>query len=223
MDAARRAGVAESALAIMQDELVVLRAEAQQAKPIAAQLKGAERRHADAMAKYAAHRARAEEQAAHLEKLRNEIAEHKDAEAKVQERVDVAHAELEVLRRQVLLGSSAGAPDARGDPLAAMPASWRAVIEASSEKDTLIAEFVKTLPSGDGGAAPQPAQRSPAPSGIMAEDVDVVFMQDLLMGGADGQEGDANFVREFKERMAKRTPDQIQAAVVAAAKRRKSG
>ena len=102
VDAARKAKFSDDIIAVLQAELDGKRAALQAGKPLVAQLKTAERRHAEAVAKLAAHKEKTSVLQKSIDDAKNALAEHKDAANNLQTKVDKARDEVDELRQQSL-------------------------------------------------------------------------------------------------------------------------
>jgi hypothetical protein len=228
LDAAKKAGSGEAAIALLSADLEATRAEFQAAKPVTTQLKQAEARHTAAVKELYSHR---EKVAAHKKIVEEAVAATAALEAlepTVQARIKEAMDTVDELRRQVAQGAAEDGVTRDEDPFAGMPKAWRLFLEARPDKSELLAGFAATAPLRTPPPASQPAPQEAAEGSANAaagsQDMEAEFdlpafltefVGDELADGLDPLAADA--IKQCKLHMAKR-PDECRAAL---AKRRR--
>lgn len=123
----------------MQANLEKQRAAYHASKPLDAQVKATERRLQDAKDKLFAHKAKAATLEDAAEKAKKALDEHMAATPKLEEKVAKAREEWETVRCKAL--EEGPIADEHADPMASLPASWRAVIAQSPQREDLVGQF----------------------------------------------------------------------------------
>ena len=164
LDAAKRWGFSDAAVAAMQAELDAKRARFQAAKPRAALLKLAERKASELAEKLAGHKRKEDALREAVADALDRLNQHQVAEASLVEKLAAAKAEVDQQRLRALVEGEGCAGEAL-DPLASLPAAWRAVLaRREDQKAELLEEYRNFVaeqqaeadaedPSEDGGSS----------------------------------------------------------------------
>ena len=132
LDAAKRWGFSEGAIAAMQAELDSKRARFQAAKPRAALVKLAERRAAELADKLAGHRKKEEALRTAVAEAAARLSAHQEAEAALTEKLAAARADLDQ-QRIFALAEGEGEDDEASDPMDSLPAAWKSILAKRQE------------------------------------------------------------------------------------------
>ena len=132
LDAAKRWGFSDAAVAAMQAVLDEKRARFRAAKPRAALLKRAERKAAELAEKLAGHRKKEDALREAVASALDRLSQHQEAEAALVEKLASAKAEADQQRLRALAEGEECGGEAL-DPLESLPAAWRAMLARRQE------------------------------------------------------------------------------------------